>query len=204
MVRVFGLLIAALALMARANAALLTYDFNNNVNGVVDPTATGATSSPLSRTPGDNLLATAYQTTAVSSSATTTQNSFTFTAGGLPATLTDVEIFGRRIGTGGFSVSVSYKIGSGPVTVIDTATPTGSDSLLKFSFLNGNGDPTSIVLAAGSTATFYIDTTWASGTGPRYQLDYMNLNGSAVPEPASMAIFGLMGAGLAVRRFRRK
>jgi hypothetical protein len=35
-------------------------------------------------------------------------------------------------------------------------------------------------------------------------IDNIKLNGDLVPEPASMAIFGLLGVGAAARRYRRK
>jgi hypothetical protein len=44
----------------------------------------------------------------------------------------------------------------------------------------------------------------SSGTSTSFSLDTVNFNGEFVPEPASMAVFGLLGAGLAVRRLRRK
>jgi hypothetical protein len=44
----------------------------------------------------------------------------------------------------------------------------------------------------------------SSGGLTSFSVDNVNFNGELVPEPASMAVFGLLGAGLAVRRLRRK
>jgi hypothetical protein len=198
MVRVFGLLIAALALMAPANAALLSYEFTNSAVGVVDP-ATAGTATDFQ---GSGSVGPASWTTAAVG-----QNTFEFTVGSTPLVLTDLEIRGRRIGGSNGAaradVAVSYQLdtgsGYGSLVVIDSLQP-------GLSFAPQPYDFTDLVLLSGSKIRFVIDTA-LSGTGATavsFEMDYVRLNGGAVPEPASMAIFGLMGAGLAVRRFRRK
>jgi hypothetical protein len=47
-------------------------------------------------------------------------------------------------------------------------------------------------------------TRTGTTSGVRMQVDYIEFYGQAVPEPASMAIFGAMGLGLVARRFRKK
>lgn len=44
----------------------------------------------------------------------------------------------------------------------------------------------------------------AGGGQTLYQLDNVQFFGTVVPEPGSMAVFGLLGAGVVVRRMRRK
>jgi hypothetical protein len=44
----------------------------------------------------------------------------------------------------------------------------------------------------------------ATASNRRLQIDSIELFGDVVPEPASMAIFGLLGVGAAAGRFRRK
>jgi hypothetical protein len=44
----------------------------------------------------------------------------------------------------------------------------------------------------------------SAGNTTSFSLDNVEFNGTFVPEPASMAVFGLLGAGVAVRRLRRK
>jgi hypothetical protein len=50
----------------------------------------------------------------------------------------------------------------------------------------------------------YISGSVATGSNSRIQIDSIEVYGSIVPEPTSIAIFGLLGAGAAVRRLRRK
>ena len=198
MVRVFGLLIAALALMAPANAALLSYEFTNSAAGVVDPTSAGtATNFQGSGSVG----ATSWTTAAVG------QNTFEFTAGSSPLLLTDLEIRGRRIGGSNGAaradVTVNYQLdtgsGYGAPVFVDNYQPASTTGVNPLDFND-------LVLLPGSKIRFVIDTalSGALATAVSFEMDYVRLNGGAVPEPASMAIFGLMGAGLAVRRFRRK
>lgn len=44
----------------------------------------------------------------------------------------------------------------------------------------------------------------ASGNSTSFSLDDIRFDGQIVPEPASMAIFGLLGVGAAARHYRRK
>jgi hypothetical protein len=59
------------------------------------------------------------------------------------------------------------------------------------------------ILAAGQTATFRLDMAGGNGANSQHQyVDNIAISGSiaAVPEPTSLAIFGLAGMGLFVRR----
>ncbi len=59
------------------------------------------------------------------------------------------------------------------------------------------------VLAAGQTVTFRLDLAGGTGASGHHQyVDNIAISGSivAVPEPTSLAIFGLAGLGLMVRR----
>jgi hypothetical protein len=50
-----------------------------------------------------------------------------------------------------------------------------------------------------------IDAKGLTGTGSTtFSVDNVTFNGDVIPEPASMAVFGLLGAGVAFRRLRRK
>jgi hypothetical protein len=197
MVRVFGLLIAALALMAPANAALLTYDFNDAV-GVVSPASLGTATDFQ----GSGAFAGGSWTTAAVG-----QNTFEFTVGSTQLLLSDLEIRGRRIGGSNLAaradVTVNYQLdtgsGYGALVYVDNYQPASTTGVNPLDF-------TDLSLAPGTKIKFVIDTalTGAGATAVSFEMDYVKLNGAAVPEPASMAFFGLMGAGLAVRRFRRK
>lgn len=203
MVRVFGLLVAAIALMAPANAALLTYSFNGTVAGSVDASAGGATAGDFTQATGTGSLqgGTSYRTAAPGT------NTFELTIGAVPLKLSDLSIRGKKTNTTGGTTSsgalinVFYQIdtgaGYGASTPVDNFGPTnnfGTSSL-------GLGD---ILLLTDNKIKFTIDTAVSTGSSVSYEMDWIELSGASVPEPASMAIFGLMGAGLAVRRFRRK
>ena len=59
------------------------------------------------------------------------------------------------------------------------------------------------ILAAGQTATFRLDMAGGTGAGGHHQyVDNIAISGvvAAVPEPTSLAIIGLAGLGLMVRR----
>jgi hypothetical protein len=62
----------------------------------------------------------------------------------------------------------------------------------------GGGQSFEAMISAKAT------TGGTSGNITSFSLDNVNFNGTIVPEPASMAVFGLLGAGVAIRRLRRK
>ena len=64
------------------------------------------------------------------------------------------------------------------------------------------GDPDSPLSL--SILSFVTPGSTASATNRRIQIDSIELFGDLVPEPASMAIFGLLGVGAVAGRFRRK
>lgn len=209
MVRVFGLLIAAIALMAPANAALLVrYDFSGNATGTADGvlTATGGTASTFGGTAGNSTATTSFAGFAPDTGVwrtnvgvTTGQsNSFTLTAGSLPVMVDNILFSYRRQGTGtqaNVSGDVSYTIGSGTPVTLDPFTAVNGvntyDAAGTFSFL----------LAPGESVTFNINyTTSANGV----EFGFVELQGAVVPEPASIAVFGSLAAFGLVRRYRRK
>lgn len=85
---------------------------------------------------------------------------------------------------------------------VDSAIPNTSRTI---QFL-GDFTPTNTTLFPGALATPAILTITISQSGSSFSGSFtiaMNAP-SAVPEPASMAIFGLGAIGIAARRFRRK
>jgi hypothetical protein len=64
------------------------------------------------------------------------------------------------------------------------------------------GDPDSPLSL--SIDSFVTNGSTASASNRRLQIESIELFGDVVPEPASMAIFGLLGVGAAAGRFRRK
>ena len=198
MVRVFGLLIAAIALMAPANAALLVYDFAGTVAGDVSGAPTGSTATDFS---GTGSLAAGPPThwSTGNLTATTVTNTFSFTAGGAPVGLSSLTVVSRRGLATGFPIySVSYSINGGPSQDLITGTVPNDTYNPVVS------NPIGVELLTGDTITFTISSSLLTGSATDIRFDSISLGGAEVPEPASIAIFGLMGAGLAVRRFRRK
>jgi hypothetical protein len=173
----------------------LVYNFSNSVVGDVSGAPAGASAGDFSG--GGSVGANAWNTGALSSPVT---NTFTFTVGPVPVVLDKLSIVARK-GIDSFSVvpgyQVSYKIdGGSSVNLFDNGP--------AFTFNNASSPSMGVALSSGSTVEFTIVSSMLVGAATFIEFDSISLSGGAVPEPASMAIFGLMGAGLAVRRFRRK
>jgi len=195
MVRVFGLLVAAIALMAPANAALITYDFNGSL-APTPPVGTGITAGNFNLgTAGGTTDATKLTT----ASSAGTFNFFEITVSGPdPVSVSEIAVRHARGASPSPTMTVSYSINGGGLVYVADFNPAASfqnfstnDNLIPFA---------PVLLNAGDVFRVQFDY---EGSVP-VLLDWAKLEGGTVPEPASMAIFGLMGAGLAVRRFRRK
>lgn len=203
MAKLFGFMLAFAATISSANAALLvSYDFNDVdqkepsvvTNGIVAEEASGnwsynSTGTNLSQ----SLSSTGTKRTetfewSVVSPNTVSLSTFTFdtsitsgtrTIGFTPTFKLDSSIVSASLYT------VSQATGGGAYTVTFT-TP----------LVIGGDQSFSAAIAAQASG---------SGTGTTsFTLDNVNFNGTLVPEPASMAVFGLLGAGVAIRRLRRK
>ena len=199
--RIFGLIVALAAFVAPAQAALLTYSFNGDANAVVNPATAGTASSYGS---GGQLGIGSQAGQWVLAGLSTPRNSgFSFTAGALPLFLGDLKVNGRRNSTqAGTSavVEVFYNIGALNTGLSGTSlgvnTLTGSFNSFPFS-LNET-------LQAGQKIWFTIRASSTNGYSGTVSYDFVTLDGDVVPEPTSMAVFGLLGAGIAARRIRRK
>jgi hypothetical protein len=202
MVRVFGLIVALAALLAPAQAALLTYNFTNTANGVVGPEAGPLTSSnPFT---GGGSVGTTEWTTGTLGSGVTRTSTFSLTAGAEAIDLSQIEVRAKRNQTGSTNTAkfvVYYNVGltstgaSGQELINTTTNPTyGTPNLGDLGFR----------LLAGQTIHFTVDASRTSTGTPTISYDFVTLSGAAVPEPGSMAVFGLLGAGIAARRMRRR
>ena len=198
MIRVFGLIVALAALMAPAQAALLTYSFTNSAVGTVDPAFAGS-ADPF--TGGGSVGASSWTTASLNGTPNT--NTFSFTATTPGVSLENVVLSARRNGSGSSNnanITVYFNVG---------ATSTGTlgeefiSSSLGTSFNNINGD-LGFNLLGGQTIHFTVVSSRTSSGAPTASFDFIDLNGSPIPEPTSMAVFGLLGAGIAARRIRRK
>ena len=197
MVRIFGLIVALAAFVAPAQAALLTYSFDGNANGVVSPASAGTASAyGLGGSLGTNQWN-------LSGLSTTRNSGFSFTAGAYPVFIGEILVSAKRstAQTGKTAeVGVYYNIG---------ANSTGtSGTFLGDSTLGGNfvTFPFSVdqILAAGQKIHFTMSAFTTNGFTGTAHYDFVTLDGDVVPEPTSMAVFGLLGAGIAARRIRRK
>jgi hypothetical protein len=201
MVRIFGLIVALAALMTPASAALLArYDFTGNA----DATTNFVTATTFGGTAGNAVGTTSNAGFAPDTGVWRTDigltagefNSFTLTAGAAPVTVDNILFsYRRQDGTGNPSGTITYKIGSNAEVLVDTFNSANSVNVFNaagvFSF----------ALNAGESVLFSINyDTNVNGL----EIGFVEVQGSVVPEPASMAIFGtLAGFGL-VRRLRRK
>ncbi len=211
--RFFGMLLAVVAMAQSANAALLSsWNFNSNANGTVAPGMSGSTTAFTNvGSAGSHGLngQIASQQWATASNVTNNTaavgdlryNTFSFTnTGANPFSLTDMSLDLGRVGGSGTNVIrilVTQQIGAGAEEEVFTVTANSGTPSLKG---DGLGNP---LLNSGETVTykFYYSR---SGNATGGLIDNITLNGELVPEPASMAVFGLLGAGVAFRRLRRK
>jgi len=197
MMRIFGLIVALAAFVAPAQAALLTYSFNGNANGVVSPAAAGTASNyGLGGSLGTNQWN-------LAGLATRRNSGFSFTAGANPVSLGDLRVNGKRNSTQAgktATVEVFYNIGATSTGLSGTSlgSSTLGSSFTSFPFTVGQ------TLAAGQKIHFTISAASTNGYTGTASYDFVTLDGNVVPEPTSMAVFGLLGAGIAARRIRRK
>lgn len=118
-----------------------------------------------------------------------------------------------RIGGRASTISVSYSIDGGSAIALGDLTYTAPDASGGTNGKAGSGEATHLStmisdlnVANGSTITlsFVYNGNGSSGTGARSGLSIDNLSvigtGSPVPEPASVGILALAGAGLLLRR----
>ena len=229
MVRCFGLLLALVASVQSANAALLsTWDFATDASGTVaagiagtagnmsNTGPTSATGNPL-RTYGNNGArqvisgAGVWRTSDFNNigsgsplAARYSSLSFTNTSTVNRVKMTSLDLLARNaVGTTGRSVVVSYKVtGQASETALATFDRTST------TFTAGSTGFSGVTLNTNDTLTVYFrffkDATDSGTTNRRLDLDNITLSGDVVPEPASMAVFGLVGLGVAVARRRKK
>jgi hypothetical protein len=203
MVKLFGFMLALAAMVSSANAALLvsyqyaepdSKDPTSAASGINADTSSGVfsvnnglqrISSSVSNTTAVRKEDFAFSTSAPNSISLTsmTFNSALISGSRTVSFTPSFTLDGVTVASNLYSVSGS---GFGAYTV------TFNQPLLI-----GTGAFVASISAQGTSGG-------ASGSSTAFSLDNVNFNGELVPEPASMAVFGLLGAGLAVRRLRRK
>lgn len=227
MVKFFGFVLAVASLVGSANAALLSsWTFvdgsqagqatTGNVIageqvGDFSGNSVGYTSTSISTSAtGLSLVRKAVFYLQASSASSATIDSFTFDAlrgtNAEPPTSTGVRTV---------KVSVEANKGSGTpdsgfvagTNVTGLSVSPNSTSNLTNNFIEYEGlFGTPVTLLSGDILRLVVTYT-ASGSATAQtvnRLDNMKIFGSAIPEPTSMAVFGLLGTGVAFRRLRRK
>ncbi len=230
MVRCFGLLLALVASVQSANAALLsTWNFATDTSGTVAAGIVGTagnmsntgpstgTGTP-SRTYGNNgarqvisgagvWRTSTFNNIGSSSPLAARYSSLSFTntaTNGNVYKMTSLDLLARNAATTqGRSVVVSYKVtGQANETALATFDRTST------TFTAGSTGFAGVDLFGGDTLTVYFrffkDSADNNTTNRAIDLDNITLSGDVVPEPASMAVFGLVGLGVAVARRRKK
>jgi len=201
MVKVFGFMVALAAMVSSANAALLV-SYQYAVEDSKDPTeflngvaAVGSIGDFNQNQSLQVIRANVNDTSTIRREnfefSTTSPNSITLSKMTFDTGLTNG-------GTRAISFTPKFKVGGVDVNSnLYSVTGSGFGAYtVNFlqPFVIGSNTFVATIEAKGATA----------GSSTSFSLDNVNFNGELVPEPASMAVFGLLGAGLAVRRLRRK
>ena len=218
MVRIFGLMVALAALMTPASAALLgKYEFTANTlsASAVDSVFTGNGGSfsafNASGTLPGAALTDRYEFGVPASASGNLNGSssnpyvgFSMTNTGPGYSITSLSVNFRQllpsVDTDNGSIRAYYRLGSGAWSVYGGST---SYDLSTTSTLTS---ALNVSVPDATTVEFAFRVQNAAGFDQTIYVDNVMVNGdvAAIPEPASMAIFGtLAGFGL-VRRLRRK
>jgi hypothetical protein len=192
MIRVAGCMLVVAVLCQNASAALLASFNFNGPSGTYAQTAGVGTATFVGgslSTGGGGKSAPDFYVMSTLPSLTWTLNIANNTSAEM--TITQITFDSFRNATGKFSVSVD---GQSPIDAVFTLNSWNTTNSLS----SANLDFSPVVVAVGgSKSIVFTATTAAVG------IDNIEVSG-VVPEPASLAIFGAMGLGLAVRQYRRR
>ena len=200
MVKVFGFMLALAAMVSSANAALLvsyqysepdTKDPTSVVSGIDADSSIGAFSinNGLQRV-----------SSSVNNTTTTRKEDFAFSTTSPNSITLNSMTFNSALITGTRSVSFTPTFTLGGVAVASNLYSVSGSGFGAYTVTFNQP----LVIGDNSFVASISALGTSSGTSTSFSLDTVNFNGEFVPEPASMAVFGLLGAGLAVRRLRRK
>jgi hypothetical protein len=202
MVKLFGFMLAVAAMVSGANAALLvSYEFG--VEQGKDPTFAepGIDALPSDGSFSHNEPSERIQSS-VANTTTVRQERFGFSTTAPNFIKLSTMTFDSALISGARPVSItpSFKLnGVAVASNLYTVSPVSGFGSYTVTFIS----PFEIVGGADFEAAISAQGLTGSGT-TSFALDNVKFNGDLVPEPASMAIFGLLGVGAAARRFRRK
>jgi hypothetical protein len=202
MVKVFGFMLALAAMVSSANAALLV-SYQYAEPDTKDPTFAESGISADGST-GSFSINNGLQRVSSSVSNTSTVRTETFafsTSAPNSITLNSMTFNAALINSGTRTVSFTPSFKLNGVTVASnlyTVSPVSGFGAYTVTFTQP------FVIGTSSFEAFISAQGTSAGTSTSFSLDNVDFNGTFVPEPASMAVFGLLGAGVAVRRLRRK
>lgn len=203
MVKLFGFMLALAAMVSSANAALLvSYQYAEPDSK--DPTsAAGGVNADGSD--GSFSVNNGLQriSTNVTNTTTIKKEDFAFSTTSPNSITLNSMTFNSALISGTRTVSFTPSFKLDGVTVASNLYSVSGSGFGAYTvtfnqpLLIGSGAFVATISAQGTSGA-------SSGNSTVFSLDNVNFNGELVPEPASMAVFGLLGAGLAVRRLRRK
>lgn len=176
--------------------------FNTNASGTANGvwgTFAGSTVNAVGGDPSGGALVLQASLGGVAQNPVTSNGAYAnFSVGKASYSDLSISFAARRTGTGFSSLQVSYSIdGGGSFTNLGGAfnvTTTTTFDLISLS-LAGNG-----AVNAASNIIFRITYDGATGGGGNARVDNLQINGTLIPAPASMALVGLGGLVAARRR----
>jgi hypothetical protein len=179
-------------LVAQANAALLaTYDFSSAAASYVDPSITA---SPF-----------ATGSTGVSpfTGAAGTLGSGVWNLGSTATSFSEIGYSGFTLTGANFGASaITFTVGGGATGVVQLYS--SADGFTNVLGSGSNGTLT-VALSGAPTNSLEFRFTFIKLSGGSFSPTLDNISVAQVPEPASMAVFGLLAGGVfGVRRLRRR
>jgi hypothetical protein len=215
MTRLFGWLLAVVGLASQSNAALLVkYDFTGidaDARSRATSKAAGVDASPFAGS--GNFNTAGFFTGSANLNGTTNafQGGFTLSAlsaTGLAITKIVYNFKGSTNTTSGVSrtQAVELQLTSGE-SLTESQVITSSSNPLKLASYDLEEALIYTPIGELGPLGFNFSSKFQSGNANnniKFQLDYVEVYGELVPEPASMAVFGLLAAPVALRRLRRK
>lgn len=215
MTRLFGFLLAVVGLVSQANAALLVkYDFTGATPADRAKATFAASGVDASVFSGNGNFTTAGFFTGATNlnNSETPQGGFTLsalTASGFVITKINYQFRGSTTTSSPNTRTQSVTLGlSSGENSTESQQITSSLNPLKLGTLEPDA-PGLIYTPINDLGPLGINfaSRFQSGganNGIKFQLDYVEVYGELVPEPASMAVFGLLAAPVAFRRLRRR
>lgn len=227
MCKVFSLLVVIAGFLSQANAALLVkYEFNNDSDmGASFDTNVSSAAVDTSLTIQNGRIETAGLNQTLANT-TSVANFFLKANSSSVATISEISFDARILSglDGRASLNVFGLIGSFDNDGVFVADDENDEiGFVTPDFILSTTNPTSFSIKAGDTGVSNLPIVVSSGkvfqltvslyrngssiasaSRPVVAMDNVAFSGAAVPEPASMAVFALVGLPVLARRFARK